>query len=142
MQFTFDTILQSEVRLDLVNLINLCSSLQKMFAQRYRMIKNAQRNVEDVHVESINVIDLDFKNYYIVFTLKISVRMKSDTRYVALLNIEAEINVMIEKMMHKEDLFMRSRSTLNLISHIDHQQKFLNVCEDVKISIESRISTK
>jgi hypothetical protein len=47
--------------------------------------------------------------------------MKSDTRFVALLNIEAEINVMIEKMMYKEDLFMRSRSTLNLIFHIDHQ---------------------
>jgi hypothetical protein len=139
MQFTFDIILQSEVRLDLVNLINLCSLLQKMFAQRYRMIKNAQRNVEDVHIESIDVINLDFKNYYIVFTLKISVRMKSDTRYVALLNIEAEINVMIEKMMHKEDLSMRSRFALNLISYIDHQQKFLSVCEDVKISIESFI---
>jgi hypothetical protein len=103
------------------------------------MIKNAQRNVEDVHVESIDVIDFDFKNYYIVFTLKISVRMKSDTRNVALLNTEAEINVMIEKMMHKEDLSMRSRSALNLISHIDHQQKFLKVCEDVKISIENFI---
>jgi hypothetical protein len=92
-----------------------------MFAQKYRMIKNAQRNVEDVHVESINVIDLDFKNYYIVFTLKISVRMKSDTQYIALLNTEVEINVMIEKIMHKKDLFMRSRSVLNLISYIDHQ---------------------
>jgi hypothetical protein len=110
-----------------------------MFAQRYRMIKNAQRNVKDVHVESINVIDFDFKNYYIVFTLKISVRMKSDTRYIALLNIEAEINVMTEEMMHKEDLFIRSRSVLNLIFHIDHQQKFLNVCENVKISIENFI---
>jgi hypothetical protein len=139
MHFTFDTILQSEVRLDLVNLINLCSLLQKMFAQKYRMIKNAQRNVEDVHVELINVIDLDFKNYYIVFTLKISVRMKSDIRYVALLNTEVEINVMIEKMMHKEDLSMRSLSVLNLIFHIDYQQKFLDVCEDVKISIENFI---
>jgi hypothetical protein len=121
MQFTFDTILQSEVRLNLVNLIDLYSFLQKMFAQRYRMIKNTQRNVEDVHVESINVIDLDFKNYYIAFTLKISVRMKSDTRYIALLNTKAEINVMTEKMMQKKDLFMRSHSILNLISHIDHQ---------------------
>jgi hypothetical protein len=103
------------------------------------MIKNAQRNIENVHVESINVIDLDFKNYYIVFTFKISVRMKSDTRYIALLNTEAEINVIIEKLMHKKDLFMRSRSALNLISHIDHQQKFLSVCENVKISIESFI---
>jgi hypothetical protein len=65
--------------------------------------------------------------------------MKSDTRYIALLNTEAEINVMIEKIMHKEDLSMRSRSTLNLISYIDHQQKFLSVCEDVKISIENCI---
>jgi hypothetical protein len=103
------------------------------------MIKNAQRNVEDIHVESINVIDLDFKNYYIVFTFKIFIRMKSDTRYVALLNIEVEINIMIEKMMHKEDLFMRSRSVLNLISHIDHQQKFLSVCENAKINIENFI---
>jgi hypothetical protein len=139
MQFTFDTILQSEVRLDLVNLIDLCSLLQKMFAQRYRVTKNAQRNVEGVHVESIGVADLDFKNYYIAFTLKIPVRMKSDTRYVALLNTGAEVNVMIEEMMHKEDLSMRSRSALNLISHIDHQQKFLSVCEDVKISIENFI---
>jgi hypothetical protein len=81
MQFTFDSILQSEVRLNLVNLINLYSSLQKMFAQKYYMIKNTQRNVEDVHVESINIIDFDFKNYYIIFTLKIFVRMKFDTRY-------------------------------------------------------------
>jgi hypothetical protein len=110
-----------------------------MFAQKYRVIKNAQRNVEDVHVKSINVIDFDFKNYYIVFTLKISVRMKSDTRYVALLNTEAEINVMIEEMMHKEDLFMRLRFTLNLIFDINYQQKFLSVCEDVKISIENFI---
>jgi hypothetical protein len=77
-QFTFDTILQSEVRLNLVNLINLYSLLQKIFVQKYRIIKNVQRNIEDVHVESINVIDLDFKNYYIVFTFKIFVRMKSD----------------------------------------------------------------
>jgi hypothetical protein len=139
MQFTFDTILQSEVRLNLVNLIDLYSSLQKMFVQKYRMIKNAQRNVEDVHVESINVIDLDFKNYYIVFTLKISVRMKFNTRYIVLLNTKAEINVIIEKMIHKKDFFMRSRSIFNLISYIDHQQKFLKVCEDVKISIENFI---
>jgi hypothetical protein len=139
MQFTFNTILQSEVRLNLMNLIDLYSSLQKMFTQKYRMIKNAQRNVEDVHVESINMINLDFKNYYIVFTLKIFVRMKSDTRYITLLNTEAEINVMIEKMMHKKDLFMRSRSVLNLIFYIDYQQKFLSVCEDVKISIKNFI---
>jgi hypothetical protein len=120
MQFTFDIILQSKVDLNLVNLINLCLLLQKMFAQKYRMIKNAQRNVEDVHVELINMIDLDFKNYYIVFTLKISVRMKSDTRYVALMNIEAEINVMTEEIMHKKNLFMRSRAILNLISYINH----------------------
>jgi hypothetical protein len=139
MQFTFDIILQSEVRLNFMNLIDLCSFLQKMLVQKYRMIKNAQRNVENVHVKSINVIDLDFKNYYIVFTLKISVRMKSDTRYITLLNTEAEINVMIEKMMHKKDLFMRSRFALNLISYINHQQKFLDVCKDVKISIENFI---
>jgi hypothetical protein len=72
------------------------------------------------NVESINVIDLDFKNYYIVFTLKISVRMKSDTRYVALLNTEAEINIMTEEMMQKKDLSMRSCSALNLIFYIDH----------------------
>jgi hypothetical protein len=103
------------------------------------MIKNAQRNIENVHVKLINMIDLDFKNYYIAFTLKISVRMKSDTRYIALLNIEAEINVMTKKMMHKQDLFMRSRSILNLIFYIDHQQKFLRVCENVKINIENFI---
>jgi hypothetical protein len=42
MQFTFDTILRSEVRLNLVNLIDLCSLLQKMFVQKYHIIKNAQ----------------------------------------------------------------------------------------------------
>jgi hypothetical protein len=61
MQFTFDIILQSEIRLNLMILINLFSLLQKMFAQRYYIIKNAQRNIENIHVESINVIDLDFK---------------------------------------------------------------------------------
>jgi hypothetical protein len=66
------------------------------------MIKNAQRNVEDVNVELINVIDFDFKNYYIVFILKIFVRMKSDIRYIALLNTEVEINIIIKKMMHKK----------------------------------------
>jgi hypothetical protein len=90
-----------------------------MFAQRYRMIKNAQRNVEDVHVEFIDVIDLDFKNYYIVFTLKISVRMKFDTRYVALLNTKAEINIIIEEMMHKENLFMR-----RVVVGLGFEQKF------------------
>jgi hypothetical protein len=84
-------------------------------------MKNAQRNVENVHVESIKMINLDFKNYYIVFTFKIFVRIKSDIRYVTMLNTEAEINIIIEKIMFKEYLFMRSRSIFNLIFHTDHQ---------------------
>ena len=61
--------------------------------------------------------------------------MKNETRYTALIDTDVEINVMIEKIMIKKNLIMRSRSHMNFVSHINHTKIFLKICENVKINI-------
>ena len=131
----FDKILQNEIRLGLGDVLDLSPQLQKLFSQRYKRAKELQRNVDTVRVDSIEVIDTEAKNYYLASTPKVPIRMDSGTRYTALLDTGAEINVMTEEMMIKEGLPMRPRPHLNLVGHTGHSKNFLGVCEDVAISI-------
>ena len=62
--------------------------------------------------------------------------MKFDTKYIALLNIEIEINVMTKKMMMKKNLIMKSRFHINFVLHIEHNKIFFEMCENVEINIE------
>jgi hypothetical protein len=52
------------------------------------------------------------------------------------MNSEAKINVMIKKLMNKTKIIMRSESRLRLISHIDHDMNFDEICDDVELNIE------
>ena len=89
-----------------------------------------------VQVEFIIISNSTKKNYYIAFTSKMSIKRKNETRYTALIDIDVEINVMIEKIMIKESLIMRSRFHMNFVSYIDHTKNFLRICENVKMNIK------
>ena len=65
-----------------------------------------------------------------------SIRIKSEIRYIVLIDTDVKINVMIEKMIIKKNLTMRSRFHMNFVSHINHTKNFLKICENVKINIK------
>jgi hypothetical protein len=52
------------------------------------------------------------------------------------MNSKAEINVMIKRLMNKTRIIMRFESRFRLISHIDHDINFDEICNDVKLNIE------
>ena len=106
-----------------------------MLFQRFKNHKNLVRQIDEVQVEFIVISNSTTKNYYIASTSKMSIRMKSETRYTVLINTDVEINVMTEDMMFKKKLVMRSRLYINFVSHIDHTKNFLRVCENVKMNI-------
>ena len=106
-----------------------------MLFQKFKNHKDLVRQIDEVQVEFIVISNSTTKNYYIASTSKMSIRMKSETRYTALIDTDVEINVMTEDMMLKEELVMRSRFHMNLVSHINHTKNFLKVCDNVKMSI-------
>jgi hypothetical protein len=57
------------------------------------------------------------------------------------MNSETKINVMIRRLMNKTKIIMRFESRLRLISHIDHDMNFDEVCDDVELNIE-RLKTR
>ena len=132
----FQKILNTKIILNLKNIVNMNSQLLKIFFQKYKKFKKIQHNVNEIQISFIIIFDFNAKNYYIVFTLKVFIRMKFDTKYTALLNIETEINVMTKKMMMKKNLIMKSRFYMNFVSHIEHIKIFFEICENVEINIE------
>jgi hypothetical protein len=55
---------------------------------------------------------------------------------MTLLNSKAEINVMTRRLMNIIDIAMRSDSRLKLISHIEHDMNFDEICDDVDVNID------
>ena len=92
-----------------------------------------------MHVDSIEIVDVNIKNYYFAFIFKMFIRMNFEKKYIALLNTKAEINVIIEKMMINENFFMKSRFHFNLMNHTKHFKIFLKICENITISIKKFI---
>ena len=110
-----------------------------MFFQKYKRMKIFFQNVDIVHVDSIEIVDVNIKNYYFAFIFKMFIRMNFEKKYIALLNTKAEINVIIEKMMINENFFMKSRFHFNLMNHTKHFKIFLKICENVTINIKKFI---
>ncbi len=52
------------------------------------------------------------------------------------MNSKAKINVMIKRLMNKTKIIMRFESRLRLISHIEHDMNFDEMCDDVELNIE------
>jgi hypothetical protein len=52
------------------------------------------------------------------------------------MNSKTKINVMIKRLMNKTKIIMRFESRLCLISHIEHDMNFDEICDDVELNIE------
>jgi hypothetical protein len=52
-----------------------------------------------------------------------------------LLDSRAEINVLTRRLMNMIDIAMRSDSRLKLISYIEHDMNFNEICDDVEVNI-------
>lgn len=96
---TFKRILQNEIKIELKKIMNMCFQLYKLFLQRYKKTKKFQFYIDTIRVEFIEMIKIFAKNYYFAFTSKVSIKIKFETKYIALLNTKIEINVMIEKII-------------------------------------------
>jgi hypothetical protein len=53
-----------------------------------------------------------------------------------LLDSRTEINVMTRRLMNIIDIVMRSDSRLKLISYIEHDMNFDEICDDVEVNID------
>ena len=92
-----------------------------------------------MHVDSIEIVDVNIKNYDFAFIFKMVICMNFEKKYIALLNTKIEINVMIKKMLINEIFFIKLRFHLNLVSHTKHFTKFLKICKNVAINIKKFI---
>jgi hypothetical protein len=52
------------------------------------------------------------------------------------LDSRAEINVMTRRLINMINIAMRSDSRLKLISHIEHDMNFDEICDDVEVNID------
>ena len=79
-------------------------------------------------------IDKVEERVYVASTPKTKVRLNNNFCR-APMDTGAEINVMTDKVKRKFDLPMRPAPALQWISHTGHRQNFLEVCEEVDVSI-------
>ena len=71
----FEKILQNEIKINFENILNMYSQLSKLFFQKCKRIKIFFQNVDIMHVDSIEIVDVNIKNYYFTFIFKMSIRM-------------------------------------------------------------------
>jgi hypothetical protein len=76
------------------------------------------------------------KQWYVCEFFKTKIIIENVVRIIELMNSKAEINVMIKRLMNKTKIIMRLKFRLRLISHIDHDMNFDEMCDDVELKIE------
>ena len=107
-QNLFDQLLKQQISVDLRDILKFNSHFLRMLFQRFKNNKNVMRQIDEMQVEFIIISNSTTKNYYIAFTSKMSIKMKNEIRYIVLIDIDVEINVMTKNMIFKKELIMRS----------------------------------
>ena len=68
-------------------------------------------------------------------SLKAKVRLENGFKATALLDISAEINVIIRELMEEANLAMKKRLKLELVPYTSHNRLYRGICENVEVDI-------
>ncbi len=123
----------------LIEIIVFASFAQKIFFKTF-----SNEDVIKFHVNSIRSRSITQKRkeqWYVCKSFKTKIIIESVVKITKLMNSKAKINVMIKRLMNKTKIIMRFESQFRLISHIDHDMNFDEICDDVKLNIE-RLKTR
>ncbi len=129
----------AQIIFSLIEIIVFVSFAQKIF---FKILFD--EDVIKFHVNSIrsrSITQKKEKQWYVCEFFKTKIIIKNVVKITKLMNSETKINVMIKRLMNKTRIIMRFESRLRLISHIDHDMNFDEICDDVKLNIE-RLKTR
>ena len=73
--------------------------------------------------------------WYSIKLSKAKICLEDRSKVITLLDISAEINVMIKKLIEDANLAMRQGFKLDLVSYTGHSWPFLVFCKDVEVAI-------
>ncbi len=74
-------------------------------------------------------------SWYTIGSPKARVRLEDGSKFTALLDTGAEINVKARELMEDANLAMIQEPKLELVSHTGHSRPFLRLYEDVEVAI-------
>lgn len=67
--------------------------------------------------------------------------LKNGSKITILLDTDAEINIMIRKLIKDVNLAIKQRPKLELVSHIGYSHPFFGLCKNMKVAIK-RLKTR
>ncbi len=98
------------------------------------------KKIDDVQVTAVKFKDSSFEKLNIILYAMMCLRtwmLMSDEIYIkALLDSDAEINVMFETFVAKTQLFMQWNIHLDIIEISEAKINIIKCCDDVKINID------
>ncbi len=124
----------ARVIFSLIEIIVFVSLVQKIF---FKILSD--ENVIKFHVNLIrsrSTTQKKEKQWYVCEFSKAKIIIEDVVKIIELMNSKTEINVMIKRLMNKTKIIMRFESRLRLISHIEHDMNFDEICDDVELNIE------
>ncbi len=124
----------AQIIFSLIEIIVFVSLAQKIFSKIL-----FEDDVIKFHVNSIRsrlITQKRKEQWYVCEFLKTKIIIENAIRIIELMNSKTEINVMIKRLMNKTKIIMRFESRFRLISHIDHDMNFDEMCDDVELNIE------
>ncbi len=124
----------AQIIFSLIEVIVFVSLAQKIFSKTL-----SEDDVIKFHVNSIKSRSTTQKKeeqWYVCEFSKAKIIIEDVVKITELMNSETKINVMIRRLMNKTRIIMRLGFRLRLISHIDHDMNFDEVCDDVELNIE------
>ena len=127
-------ILDLEVSLTVGELLASAPGIEKLLTKALSEDEVVQFRMNDSEVAAVSEVSLKCQ-WYTIGCLKTRVRLKDSAKVLALLDTNAEINLMTKAVMEEAGLAIRSGSRLELISHTGHFQSFLGLFEDVEVAV-------
>ncbi len=124
----------ASITFSLIEVTVFVSFAQKIFSKTF-----FENDVIKFHVNSIksrSITQKKEKQWYVYEFFKTKIIIENVVKIIKLMNSKTQINMMIKRLINKTKIIMRFESRFRLISHIDHDMNFDEMCDDVELNIE------
>ncbi len=125
-------ILDLGVSLTVDKLLASVSAVEKQLTKAISENETVQFRVNTLESNAVEAKKSHF--WYSIGSPKAKVRLEDGSKVTALLDKDAEINVLTLKVKEDAGSAMQRGSKLELISHTGYSRPFLGLCEDVEVA--------
>jgi hypothetical protein len=125
-----------EIIFNLFEIIVFISLAQKIFFKSLFDHEILKFKVNVLKTRTRSKSDLKKERWYFCESSKVKIILNDMIKTMIFLDSRTEINVMTQWLMNMIDIVMRSDSRLKLISHIEHDMNFDEICDDVEVNID------